>query len=111
MLLYQYCGFAARGDSTADCWNIALSKDVVRKHIQSYCKLAIVARVLPSTSVENERHFSLMALLKDARRNRMGPEMLNGLCIVQRSEHTLGNFPYKQALQIWNEKDRRMSSR
>lgn len=34
--------------------------------------LAGIMLILPSKSAENEGHFSMMSLLKDKRRNRMG---------------------------------------
>ena len=92
--------YAGRGDSTAECWKKAITIECIKKHLRSYCKLVKVSLVLPS-SVENERHFSLMKLLKDATGNRMGTQLLNALCIVQRSEFSEQKDPFREALKVW----------
>jgi hypothetical protein len=61
---------------------------------------------LPTTSVENERTFSLMNLIKTCLRNRTGPQLLEDLCRIQRSEYELKTFPYEKIYAVWMMKER-----
>lgn len=93
---------AGAADSTIQCWSAAFSNHtVIGRYISSYCKLAGIMLILPSTSVENERQFSLMSMLKYGRRNKLGPKMLNALCRLKRSPLTVKTFPYGEGLAQW----------
>ena len=82
----RMCARAKADDATLQCWTQAISKPVLNgrhiRHISSYVTLASIMLTLPSTSVENERQFSLMNLVKDKRHHRMGHGMLNDLCAL-----------------------------
>ena len=86
---------AKRGESTEECWSVAIQTASVRGHMPSHCQLAQIMLVLPSISVENERQFSLRKLLKGALRDGMKADMLNALCRVKRSPYGLLDFPYQ----------------
>lgn len=79
----------------------------VAKLVPSFCKLAQVYMALPATSVENERHFSLMNFIKTARRNRLGEEKLNALMRMHRSNYTISCFPYAKILAAWKDQKHR----
>ena len=40
-------------------------------------------------------------LLKSATGNRMGPQLLNGLCRIQRSGYSLVYFPFEESRKVW----------
>ena len=95
-------------ETTETCWAAAMENPSIGRHISSYCELAKIMITFPATSVENERHFSLMNLLKSPLRNRMGPELLNALCRIKRSQYGVRCFPYQACLGVWKkEKQRR----
>lgn len=107
-LLLQFDSFFSRmesaakhGQSTRDAWKGIFTSPAVSKHMQAYCVLAKIMLCTPVTSVENERQFSLMKLLKDERRNRMGPELLNCLSRVKRSPYSVTTFPYQAWMKEW----------
>jgi hypothetical protein len=65
----------------------------------------------PITSVENERQFSLMNLVKNKFRNRMGEKLLNAICRIKRCSYTVENFPFGEAQKNWaRQKSRRGAS-
>ncbi len=92
---------AKHGQSTKDAWEAIFTSPAVSKHMPAYCTLAKIMLCVPVTSVENERQFSLMKLLKNEKRNRMGPELLNCLSRVKRSPYTVKTFPYQSWLREW----------
>jgi hypothetical protein len=102
---------AAAGEEPSTAWATISKAFNMRRHIPEFLKLAQIMLVSPATSVDNERQFSLMKLLKSPIRNRMGPEMLNSLCRIKRSGITVQEFPYKECLEEWlKRKNRRMVS-
>ena len=73
------------GEKTASAWARAIANPASSRHLSEYIKLAKSMLTSPATSVENKRQFSLMKLLKsyiNLHRNRMGPQLLNGLCRI-----------------------------
>ena len=89
------------GEKTASAWARAIANPASSRHLSEYIKLAKFMLSSPATSVENERQFSLMKLLKSTTRNRMGPQLLNGLCRIQRSGYSLLDFPFEESLKVW----------
>lgn len=77
-------------------------------HMPNFALLARIMMSLQSTSVENERTFSLMNLLKSALRNRMEQELLQNLCRIQRSHYTPQTFPYDKMHKAWMSTERYM---
>jgi hypothetical protein len=71
--------------------------------ISEWIKLAQLVLVQVHGSCEDERAFSAMSYLKNKYRNRLGEPHLN---VAARFFHqqwfTLNNFPYSEALDIWN---------
>lgn len=63
--------------------------------------IAHIVLSLPASSVECERAFSLMSLVKDARRNRLLDAHLNACMRFGRSRFNLSSFPYDSAYQLW----------
>ena len=59
--------------------------------------------LIPVGSVENERCFSLMNLLKSDLRNRLGEDHLNCCVRVKRCRFGLNDFPFNEALSQWND--------
>ena len=60
-----------------------------------------------ATSVENERQFNSMNLIKDSGRNRLGPTILNALCRIKRSGYTSQTCPYGEAIKLWQKQKNR----
>lgn len=87
--------------SMEDFWAQVFSRLHVRQHIPDFAALAQIALSFPLTSVENERQFSLMNLVKNARRNRLGPPALNALCRIKRSSYTVETMPYDEVYKTW----------
>jgi hypothetical protein len=92
---------ATHGQSTKEAWKNIFVSPAVSKHMKSFCLLAKIMLCMPVTSVENERSFSLMNLLKDEKRNRMGSELLNCLSRIKSSSYSTNSFPYEALLQVW----------
>lgn len=92
---------AKNGQSTRDLWKNIFVSPAVSKHMRSYCVLAKVMMCLPVTSVENERQFSLMNLLKNEMRNSLGQEHMNCLSRIKRSTYNVETFPYSSWLKEW----------
>lgn len=89
-------------------WGTALTNDALRQHMPGFTQLAKIAMCFPVTSVENERQFSLMNLIKTPARNRTQQRILNALCRIKRSSYTTETFPYEQAVKQWlSDKNRR----
>lgn len=88
---------------------IHIDKDVaVSARISELQKLAHVLLSLPASSCEPERSFSQMALLKDAKRNRLKAEHLNVCMRLAKSRWGLDSFPLLQAHKIWLSSERYM---
>ena len=64
-----------------------------------------VLLVLPMTSVENERHFSLMAFIKNNKRNRMLEPHLNICTRLFTCKHTFKTLPTEECLRQWLDPD------
>ena len=106
--------YSSGADSAAGTkllWQDALLRNVTKTRLSEYCKLAHVLLCLPVGSVENERAFSLMNLVKSPVRNKLQEEHLNVCCRLKRSAHTLQSFPFAAAAKIFHSKSRRMESR
>ena len=79
-------------------------QSVLLHYLHRSCMLLI-----PTGSVENERSFSDVTLLKSKIRNRMEEEHLNACHRVRRCRFTMGDFPYNAVIASWLSKgDRRM---
>ncbi len=82
-------------------WKNVFSNPPILKHMDSYGLLAQIMFCMPITSVENERQFSLMNLLKTAQRNRMDALLLNNLSRLKRCPYTIDSFPYQRWMSEW----------
>jgi hypothetical protein len=92
---------AKHGQGTKEAWKNIFTSPAVSKHMKNYCVLARIMLCMPVTSVENERQFSLMNLLKDEKRNRLGSRVLNCLTRIKRSPYQVKTFPYEALLKEW----------
>ncbi|GAB4819968.1 hypothetical protein N2152v2_007014 [Parachlorella kessleri] len=68
---------------------------------QPLYKLALLSMTIPIGSVQNERSFSRMNLIKTELRNRLEGKHLNVAMRVARSRHTAATFPFKRAFSLW----------
>ena len=74
-------------------------------------KIAQATSVMPCTSVECERAFSAMNLVKGRLRNRMKTDTLNKLVLVHMHGPNISHFPFKDVVSIWQKlKTRRIRS-
>ena len=64
-------------------------------------KLAQATSVLPVTSVECERAFSAMNVVKTQLRNRMSNSTLNNLITIRTVGPPLSKFPFADVVNIW----------
>lgn len=69
--------------------------------LSEWVKLAQIYLTLPTTSVSNERSFSIMNLIKDALRNRLSTFHLNVCMRLARSSCTYKDYPRARAYEIW----------
>jgi len=74
-------------------------------HPEAYTMFLQVLLVLPMTSVENERHFSLMAFIKNNKRNRMLEPHLNICTRLFTCKHTFKTLPTEECLRQWLDPD------
>jgi len=61
--------------------------------------VAAIELNFPMTSVENDRQFSLMNIVKCESSNRLGEGLLNAPCRIKRSKYTVEYYPYHKAVQ------------
>ena len=106
---YDYMtGICMHIKDTQTLW-VNIDNDIsVSSRISEIQKLAHVLLSLPASSVEPERSFSQMALLKDCKRNRLLPKHLNTCMRLAKSRFTLSSFPLKDAHRVWLSSDRYM---
>ena len=65
-------------------------------------KLAQATSVLAITSVECERAFSAMNVVKTEVRNKMSNNTLNNLITVRMHGPTIHQFPFAEVVSIWH---------
>lgn len=95
--------------TTDQLWLMCDADVALASRITEFHKVAHMVLSMPAHSVNNERAFSCMSLLKDAVRNRLGPAHLNCVMRLARSRFSLDNFPYTEAYQHWTDaRDRYM---
>lgn len=87
--------------TTEQLWLHVDSDIAVSSRISEIHTVAHIVLSMPASSVNNERAFSLMSIIKDALRNKMGPHHLNCTMRIARSRFTLDSFPYERAYQQW----------
>ena len=75
--------------------------------MSEYVKLAELVLCQPTGSVENERRFSAMNNIKTPARNRLDTPHLNACMRVAASPHTLADFPFAEAVDLWSAHGRR----
>lgn len=86
-------------------WTVTFSTDMFAEFLPNFARLAQVLLVLPMTSVENERHFSLMAFIKNNKRNRMLEPHLNICTRLFTCKHTFKTLPTEECLRQWLDPD------
>ena len=70
-------GFIDTCPTTAEFWKSHLDNSHVTAQMPQVMKLVKIMLLAPSGSVENERSFSDMIILKDDKRNSLGEQHLN----------------------------------
>lgn len=87
-------------------WATQLRNYVLSSAISAFALLvhAQIMLLIPVGSVENERSFSDVNLLKSSIRNRLDEQHLNACHRVRRCRFGLGDFPYREAVTSWREK-------
>ena len=86
-------------EETKASWMSILADRYLREEISEFCKLANIMLCIPIGSVQNERCFSQMNLIKSDLRNRLGHQHLNAAMRIRRSKYTLESFPVHRAVQ------------
>lgn len=104
-IMKSLCG---RANTVAELWqHIDHTSD--GRRVTEYAKLARLYATLPSGSVDNERSFSIMNIVKNALRNRLGTPHLNASMRNFRSSYTYLTFPYEEVYAHFiARKERRM---
>lgn len=82
-------------------WRRIDNDSALASRLSQFQIVAHIVMSLPASSVECERAFSLMSLIKDARRNRLQDAHLNACMRLGRSRFNLLSFPYDSAYQLW----------
>ena len=91
------------GQESAEFWSDQLNHELLMETIIAISVLVQLMLLIPMGSIENERCFSLMNLLKSDLRNRLGEDHLNCCVRVKRCCSGLNDFPLNEALSHWNE--------
>ena len=81
-------------------WQGIISSSFLNEHISKFCKLAEIPLCIPIGSVQNERAFSQMNLIKSTLRNKLGPKHSNAAIRAKRSSHNLRSLPVSRVVQI-----------
>ena len=88
-------------------WAQTLSARHRYSDMSEYLKLAQIMLMCSAGSVENERLFSCMNLVKSKTRNALKSEHLNACLRLATSAHTFDTFPYKRAYEKFAGKKKR----
>ena len=96
-----------KDEPTKTAWQGIFSNLCVREEISEFCKLAEILLCMPIGSVQNERAFSQMNLIKSDLRNKLGPQHLNAAMRVRRSSHNLRSLPVIRIVQRFLAKKQR----
>jgi hypothetical protein len=81
------------GEPTKTVWHIILRDKFPRREISEFCKLAEIFLCIPIGSVQSERAFAQMNLIKTDLRNRLGSAHFNVAMRARRSKHTIESPP------------------
>lgn len=87
-------------ETTQQLW-LFLDTTNITEAMGEYARLAHLVLSLPIGSVECERVFSHMNLLKSSIRNLMGEDYLNMSMRVATCDHSAKSFNFNHALRIW----------
>lgn len=96
------------GIDTETHWKRVDNDEFIACKISQFQTVAHIVMSMPSSSVECERSFSLMALLKDGRRNRLLSNHLNACMRFGRTRFTVKDYPFDSAYQHWTKSERYM---
>lgn len=96
-------------DATKVAWQSILTDKILRSEISEFCKLAEILLCIPIGSVQNERAFSQMNLIKSDLRNSLGPKHLNACMRARRSKHTVKTLPVERVVKLFLAKKKRRS--
>ena len=95
------CEMCNMFESTDDVWlNIDRSPSV-HGRMPSMVRLGHLLLSLPSSSIPNERRFSLMNPIKSELRNKLLPKHMNACIRMSCSRYSLDTFPFADAYQQW----------
>jgi hypothetical protein len=94
---------AKQATSTSELWRGLASYHSIACLILKFIKLARLYLSIPIGSVDNERRFSRMNLVKTPVRNRLSTVHLDTCMLVSCSHFTPHTYPYKAAHEIWSE--------
>jgi hypothetical protein len=85
-----------------------ISKHPHAKLVTEWLKVAEIALVMVPGSVEDERLFSIMNLIKNELRNRLKNPLLTDLVRLFASKRwKLSDFPFEKAIEEWEKTARR----
>jgi hypothetical protein len=85
--------------STAEFWKIV--QDFHADTFPNLLQLARIALVLPLQTADVERAFSCQNLIKNSQRNRLSPEMVNKLMVVDLEGPDIKDFNFDKAAAHW----------
>jgi hypothetical protein len=91
-------------NATEHVWTCLNSSTAYVDDISEYFTLAELVMTIPIGSVENERDFSKMNLIKTDLRNRLGEKHLNTCMRIASSEYSFNTFPYPACFKLWMSK-------
>lgn len=96
------------GITSSILWSRVASSDVLSARYSEWLIVARISLLVPIGSVENEREFSLLNLLKSDRRNRLAGDNLNACMSIATIPAGLTGFDFEQAYSHWfSSKNRR----
>ena len=77
------------------------SQPAAQIKLSAWFKLAELAIVMCTGSVEEERMFSAMKYLTNAHRSRLGEKHLTACARGFKCSYSLSTFPYAEAIEAW----------
>ncbi len=107
LIFYSIC--CSYGSNIGDQTWSKVNKDMVHMNVSNALSLMDLVLSLPPTSVENERAFSQLKLVKTDRRHRLSQHRLNSILQIRLNGPTISDFNPDPAIDKWlvsNLKDR-----
>jgi hypothetical protein len=103
----QSCSLSTKRDNFSLMWKKLSGSESSSNQLGEFIKLAKLSLTILGTSVNDERVFSAMSVVKNNTRNRLERHLELAVRLMHQGQFTVQEFPYKEALDAWHAAARR----